>query len=363
MNPSDAPARGILAALLYGPGLLYRAAVSTRNAVYDAGWIRQHRLPGIVISLGNLTVGGTGKSPLCSYTASLLSESGYRVAVLSRGYGRMGGPAPLLVSDGRGLLADAAASGDEPYLIARDNPSVAVAVGADRAKAARLLLEVTSPEIILLDDAFQHRRVARDIDLVLVDGRDPWGNGRMLPLGPLREPLAAVSRADGLVVTRAHDPGPAGLAQTLERFNPNLTVFRARIEPRAFVRPDGEEISASALKGLSAYVFSGIARPEGFENDLRELGLRVCGHRRFADHHRFRRRDIEEIRRGSREAGAEMLVTTEKDLVRISGWPEDGPPLYALALSVSFSGEPSFPAWIVDRLHDLFESRRVSSRR
>ncbi|MFQ5876826.1 MAG: tetraacyldisaccharide 4'-kinase [Acidobacteriota bacterium] len=359
MSGAHAGARGAVAALLYAPGLLYRAAVAARNSLYDAGWIRARRLPCPVISIGNLTVGGTGKTPLCSFIAGMLSDSGYRVGVLSRGYRRASERTPLLVSDGRSLLAEARSCGDEPYLIARDNPSVPVAVGADRAAAARILFEASAPEVVVLDDAFQHRRVARDIDLLLVDGRDPWGNGRMLPLGPLREPLASVSRADAVVVTRADGTGDAELAPVLERYGPRLEVFHARIEPRAFVRPDGESLSPSALKGLSAYAFSGIARPDRFEREIEGLGLRVVGTRRFRDHHRFRSGDLEQLRRAARRAGAEVLVTTEKDLVRMSGAPERGAALlYALSLGVHFTDRRALPAWLLDRLHRLREGRR-----
>ena len=152
------------------PGLAYRAAVTLRNSLYDAGRLPSHRLSCAVISIGNLTVGGTGKTPMTSHVAALLRDSGYRVGVVSRGYRRRGGSAPLLVSNGRALLADAPSAGDEPYLIARDNPSVPVAIGADRVAAACLLVRSCSPEVLVLDDAFQHRRLARDLDLLPVDG-------------------------------------------------------------------------------------------------------------------------------------------------------------------------------------------------
>jgi tetraacyldisaccharide 4'-kinase len=339
--------------MLGAPAALYGAAMRARNALYDAGWLRVQRLPCPVISVGNLTVGGTGKTPLCSYLAGLLSDSGYRAALLSRGYRREGPSSPLLVSDGRRLLVDSRTAGDEPYLIARDNPSVPVAVGADRVDAARLLLESVSPEVILLDDAFQHRRIGRDIDLILVDGTDPWGNGRMLPLGPLREPPGGVRRADALVVTRSEGRIPDVLAPILERHHPQLAIFHARIEPRAFLRQDGESIPPVALKGLAAYVFSGIARPDRFEAELTRLGIRVVGVRQFRDHHRFRSRELEGIARAARAGGADVIVTTDKDLVRINDWPAGAPMPYALGLQVIFPKDSDLPAWLLDRLNDL----------
>ena len=339
--------------LLYPPGLLYRGVVALRNALYDTGCLRAVRLPCPVISIGNLTVGGTGKTPLTSFVAGLLRESGYRVAVASRGYRRRSGRAPLLVSDGRAILLDAAAAGDEPFLIARDNPAVPVAVGADRVAVAHLLLAACRPEVIVLDDAFQHRRLARDLDLLLVDGRDPWGNGNILPLGPLREPLPAVSRADALVVTRSEGRRPLALDRILERHNPRAAVFHCRLEPERFVRADGEPAAAAALKGFAAFAFSGIARPDRFEEDLAGLGLRVAGTRRFRDHHRYRRSDLDGIVHAARAVGAEVLVTTEKDLVRIDPLPEGAPPLYALALRVAFPRPPDFGGWLLDRLAAL----------
>jgi len=343
----DAPAARTILAL---PAMAYRAAVGLRNALYDSGRLPAHRLPCRVISIGNLTVGGTGKSPLTSWVASMLRESGYRVGVVSRGYGRTGARSAILVSDGKSILAEPRQAGDEPYLIARDNPAVPVAVGADRVEASRLLLRAAALEVIVLDDGFQHRRVARDVDLLLVDGRDPWGNGRMLPSGPLREPIASIARADACVLTRSDGHSPAGALAALERYNPGAALFHCRLEPRAFVRPDGESIGPASLKGFAAYAFSGIARPERFEEDLRSLGIRLAGTRRFFDHHRYRGGDLEQLARAARLCGADVLVTTEKDLVRIVETPEGSPPLYALAIQVIFPGGPGLQSWLLGRV-------------
>ncbi len=347
-----APGRAA-APVLRGLGLLYRGGVALRNALYDSGRLKTHRLPCAVIGIGNLTVGGTGKTPLTSSVAALLRESGYRVGVASRGYRRRSGARPLLVSDGRSILADAQAAGDEPFLIARDNPAVAVAVGADRVEACRLLIAAHAPEVIVLDDAFQHRRIARDLNLLLVDGRDPWDNGKMLPVGPLREPLSAVSRADAVVVTRSEGRRPAALVPILQRYSPEASVFHCRLEPGCFRRSDGESIALAALRGFAVYAFSGIARPARFEEDLARLGLRLVGARRFPDHHRYRRRELADLARAARATGAEVFVTTEKDLVRLVEPLEGSPPLYALALRVAHPEGPGLGAFILDRLARL----------
>ncbi len=342
--------RGAASIALAGPECLYRTAVRLRNFLYDSGLRHERRLPCVVVSLGNLTVGGSGKTPLTSFVAGLLRDAGYRVGVVSRGYGRRGRGAPLLVSDGRSILAEPDAAGDEPSLIARDNPAVPVAVGSDRFAAAHLLLSASPCDVLVLDDAFQHRQLGRDLNLLLVDGRDPWGNGRMLPRGPLREPLSAVLRADAVLVTRSEGRLPSALAAALARNNPAAAVFHCSMKARAFVRGDGETIGPAALKGLTAYAFSGIARPDRFEADLRDLGVRLAGTRRFADHHRFDRRDLEAIVAAARTARAEVLVTTEKDLVRLIETPADALPLYALAQAVVIGESDKLPAFLLDRL-------------
>lgn len=350
MTAADLRAPGPLAPILSVPGALYRCAVAVRNALYDSGRLPARRLPCPVLSVGNLSVGGTGKTPLTSFLAAILREAGYRVGVVSRGYGRRSGRRALLVSDGRSLVADAADAGDEPFLIARDNPAVAVAVGADRFEAARLLLARHPAEVILLDDGFQHRGLARDLDLLLLDGRDPWGNGKMLPLGPLREPLSATGRADAIVLTRSDGRRPASLDPILTRYNPDAAVFHCRLEAGTFVRPDGESVAPLSLRGFAAYAFSGIARPERFEEDLVALGLRLVGRRRFPDHHRYRPEQIDRLAREARARGAEVLVTTEKDLVRLDAPPDGASPLYALTLRVAPAGGGDLTAWLLDRL-------------
>jgi len=338
----------LLSAALLVPGLLYGTAVRVRNRLYDRGLLKVRRLPCPTIAFGNLTVGGTGKTPLTSFTAAALREAGYRVGILSRGY-RRSGRAALVVSDGRGLLADAAQAGDEPYLMARDNPAAAVAVGADRGAAADLLFAVAPTEVVLLDDAFQHRAVHRDVNILVVDGRDPFGNGRILPFGPLREPVDGVRRADAIVVTRGAGVPPPSLLRALERQHSDVPVFHAAIAPRGFAASSGEAAGIAALRSFSAYAFAGIARPERLEEDLGALGVRLAGVRHFPDHHPYRARDLDEIAAASRACGAEVLVTTEKDLVRLPALPPGSPPLFALSIGVTFP-DAAFTGFLLDRL-------------
>ncbi len=335
--------------ILLAPGaFIWRGIIGMRNALYDAGVLPARRLPCPVIAIGNLTVGGTGKTPIAAWVAAALRDAGRHVAVLSRGYGRRGG-GTRLVSDGRTVLVDVDQAGDEPYLIARDTPGVVVAVGADRFAAAALVRATAgAPDVIVLDDGFQHRRLHRDCDIVLVDGIDPWGNGRMLPRGPLREPVRALQRADAVVITRSTGAVPKDLAAALERHNPRARVMHCRLESDRFLRADGDPVDLAALRGFTAFVFSGIARPDRFEDEARRLGLRVVGSRRFADHHRYGAAELRETGEAARAAGAEILLTTEKDLVRILDPTPAGLPIHALRLRVVFGPGDDLKAWILD---------------
>jgi tetraacyldisaccharide 4'-kinase len=297
---------------------------------------------------------------MTSYAAGILEEAGYRVGILSRGYGRRG-RAPLLVSDGRRLQADASQAGDEPWLLARDHPASGVAVGGDRVAAAALLREALAPEVYLLDDAFQHRRVRRDLNLLLVDAGTIFGNGRILPFGPLREPVSGLRRADAVVLTRGDGAVPGPLARALERHHPTLPVFHARIAPTRFVGPDGDAADPGALAGLAAFAFAGIAGPERFFADVGARGTRLVGRRAFPDHHPYTARDLEAIARAARDAGAEVLVTTEKDRVRIAATPAGAPPLYALAVGVTIIGD-AFAGFLLDRLARVADARRQGAR-
>jgi tetraacyldisaccharide 4'-kinase len=347
-DPWERPA--LAQAALFLPSLLYRGAVRLRNALFDRGLLAQARLPWPVVAIGNLTAGGSGKTPVTSYLAGALLERGLAVAIASRGYGRAGHD-PVLVSDGTRLLAGPREAGDEPVLLARAHPRASVAVAADRRAAFRLVPQRPAPRVLLLDDAFQHRAVARDLDLLLVDAEAPFGNGRILPFGPLREPVSGLRRADALVVTRGDGACPPALRDALERHHPNAPIFHARIAPSRLDRADGPPLPLDTLRGRPVFALSGIARPGRFEADLRRLGARIVGSRRFPDHHPFTPSEWTSVAREAGAAGAEMIVTTEKDRVRL---PEAAaparPPLTVLAIAASFPGRADLADFVHDRL-------------
>jgi tetraacyldisaccharide 4'-kinase len=329
---------------------VYSGAVRLRNRLYDAGVLRVRRLDAPVVAIGNLTVGGTGKTPVTGFLAEALRARGFDVAVLSRGYGRTAAE-PRLVSDGRRLVAGAAEAGDEPLLLARDHPGVAVAVSGDRVAAARLLPAPRGPRIVLLDDAFQHRGLHRDANLLLVDAESPFGNGRILPLGPLREPPEGVRRADLILLTRGDGSIPPSLRRLLERHHPTVPVFHIALRPRLVRGPDGDLAPLAVVAGRPVFAFSGIARPERFEEDLRSTGARIAGTHRFRDHHPFSDADLAEIAAEALRSGAEHLVTTEKDRVRLPALPASSPPLSSLVLGVEEIPAPG----LVDRLMTLLQ--------
>ncbi len=316
----------------------YGLAVRVRAALYQSGWLPQRRLPSRVVSVGNLTVGGTGKTPVVISLSQWLLSRGKRVAVLSRGYRRHGSSPMLLVSDGRTIIADPAEAGDEPYLIAQRCPEAVVAVGANRYRLGRWVLERFPVDYFVLDDGFQHLALHRDVDLLLVDASDPTGLEALLPAGRLREPLSAAARATALVLTRC-DPtvGVPGTLASLPALTANgIRPIRIQFRAEAFI-----DVVTGAVQGLesasgrAAVAFSGIGNVESFRRLLTEQGLKLVGEVVFADHHQYTQRDLQAIQDRARRDGAELVVTTEKDAVKIGqlvGSQDDGPRILALRL-------------------------------
>jgi len=305
--------------LLFAISLLYGGVVKLREILYKKGVLKSKRLPCKVISVGNLTVGGTGKTPMTIYLANKLTRRGYKVAVISRGYGGGAEKSGGIVSDGQVIFMDPQMAGDEPFLIARNLKNVPVVVGQNRFSAGMSAIRHFSPDVIILDDAFQHLQLERDIDLVLLDSRCPFGNGHLLPRGPLREPLSALLRADAFIFTRSdHINTPPISHFSLPTSHSFLTshvpyLYKLTGEKDS----DSESYYISMLKGQKAYAFSGIAKNDDFRRTIAELGCELVGFSAFPDHHRYSDKDFELISRSAKAAKADILVTTEKDEVRI----------------------------------------------
>ncbi len=319
----------VLRTLLVLPAVLYGLVARVRNALYDAGVLRAHRVPNaVVISVGNLTAGGTGKTPVVMELARAALAAGRKPAILTRGYRR----------------GDSVES-DEAKLLARALPDVPLVVGADRRKTAAAAV-AHGANVLLLDDGFQHRRLARDIDLVLLDARDPFGGDWQLPRGFLREPGSGLARASAVLITRAQRASPAALMAlrsiVTTKAKRVVPIVAENHRPVALV-----DLAASTsapldrVRGRRVLAFSGIGDPEALRETLEALGASVVSSLAFPDHHAFAATDLDSIRRAARDV--ECVVTTEKDAMRLGGFALDRP-LYALRIAAEFEIGPDLDA-------------------
>lgn len=306
-------------AALLAPAKLYEYGVRTRIALYEMGYLDKVKLRAPIISVGNLSVGGTGKTPLVAFLARYLQSEGHQVAVLSRGYRRQS-RGRVEVSTEDSVLATPGEAGDEPALLAAACPGVRVVVDRDRAAAGAWLEGRVPVSVFLLDDGFQHLRLARDLNIVLVDATDPVGGERMLPFGRLREPLTSLRRADAIIVTRSDQPFDQVAVKRL------ISAYCIADTPVFYGYHDvvgvhlagsTETIGRLSLSRRRVAVFSGIARPERFDSDLEHLGMQIVARRRFSDHHRYDLNDLQPLLKEATRAGAEAIVTTEKDEVNL----------------------------------------------
>ena len=329
----------------------YGAAVGLRNTAYDRGWVTSVRLPCRVVSVGNLTVGGTGKTVCVELIAKKLLAQGRRVAILSRGYGGSSDPYWLrwendrLVVNGAGRASRRLA--DEPQCLVRRLPGVPVVVGGRREESGRLACATLGAEIAILDDGFQHRRVQRDCDIVLVHARMPFIGWAMLPRGPMREPLAALARAHVIIATKADEAlGTLGaLAERLRSFNDEAAFVTASHEPTELVDgATGERQDLARLAGMRVGLLSSIGDPSGFEATVNRLQASVVWHRTFPDHHPYCAEDWAKIVEWAMASRPDAVVTTEKDWVRLQPYigsrTSDIVPLWVLGVQMKIlSGE------------------------
>jgi tetraacyldisaccharide 4'-kinase len=321
----------------------YRGLLGVREWLYARGALRSRSLGCPVVSIGNLTVGGTGKTPAAELAVRTLVELGHRPAVVSRGYGRRS-KGIQIVADAASIRLDAEEAGDEPFLLARRLPGVPVVVGANRYDAGRAAVERFGVTAVVLDDGFQHRTLAKSLEIVMARADRPWGNGCLLPAGPLREPLTALARADLIVAVGAGDA--AEVARAASAHAPAVPVLRAAHAPAecwewASMRPRGVE----ALRGARLLAFAGIAAPESFRRTLEETGARLAGLVSFRDHHWYTREDLARLDARAAEAGVEALVTTEKDWARLRVLPPIACPVLVLSVTlVLLSGEADWLA-------------------
>jgi tetraacyldisaccharide 4'-kinase len=318
----------------------YGAGAWIHRALYRRGVLRRSYFPGRVVSVGNLVAGGTGKTPLAAWIATNLHRRGHKVALASRGYGRRGGDAVRVVSDGRFVHSRAELAGDEAMVLAARAPRVPVLVGRDRALVGWRAQSAFGAEVLVLDDGFQHHRLQRDIDLVLFDGGLGLGNRRMLPRGPLREPLSALRCAQAVGVVDG--PLPPADAALIRRVATGAHRFEARRAP-AGLRPlrGGDSISPELLRGAEVGLLAALAYPAEFRRTLESLGAHVVAERTFRDHHRYRERDLRGL-----AAEAPVWVTTEKDAFKIRpAWRGDAD-LRVLRIELAVAEPERLLGWI-----------------
>ena len=360
-----------VALVLYLCSLGYCGAVKLRELAYKNKTIRSKRLSCAVISIGNITVGGTGKTPMTIYIAKLMKELGYKAAVISRGY--KGGAEKIggVVSNGRKICMGPEQTGDEPYMIALNLTGFPVAVGQNRFEAGKIVIKKFDPDVIILDDAFQHLKIDRDINIVLLDKTHPVGNTCLIPRGILREPVAALQRGDVFILTRSDNKRPEYLPQ-LRKFTRDKPVFESFHEPYIFKivpgetgRPgkiisDGASDNFDFLKNKNLYLFSGIAVNNDFYRSVKKLKGNIKGFLEFSDHYEYSDKDFDNILQSAKKANADFIITTEKDYARIAhrvNWPID---LLVIGVEIVFKEKKDiFHAFIKNRLEHIVKYKEA----
>jgi tetraacyldisaccharide 4'-kinase len=299
---------------------IYGIFVKARNACYRQGIFRKQQVGVPVVSVGNLTSGGTGKTPLVEWIARELASMGRNVCVLTRGYGR-DDPSPRVVASNRKeILADVKQTGDEAFMLAeRLKGEAAVICDADRISAAGWAIENLGSDVFVLDDAFQHQQIARDLNILTVDATNPWGNRRSIPSGILREPISELSRSDCVIITRADSQNPRRLHDEIEKIHPGMTVLLSRMKHTQLreVGQNSSMMDPDEIKALSFGAFCGIGNSESFFSLLRSEGYSLAYERSFRDHYNFRQTDVDEIVRAARDKGAQAILTTAKDAAKL----------------------------------------------
>jgi tetraacyldisaccharide 4'-kinase len=329
----------------------YTGAVLTRSTLYRRGILKSCKLGRPVISVGNLTVGGSGKTPLVALLARLLLKNGLNPAILTRGYGRQRGPRLIDLPPDTSRSPDPRATGDEPAWLAASLPEVPIVICADRFRAGRFAEKEFGVRSHLLDDGFQHLQLARDVDVVALDVTQDLLRGAILPAGRLREPLRALARAHFVVLTRTELADSATLEQAIARIHPAPQVFSSRVRINSLRNVlSGERIAPEAFAGLPAFGFCGIGNPRAFFADLARWGFRAVGSRAFPDHYIYSMADAALIERLARECHAEILLTTEKDAMNLPSEWKPGVEALACAIQIEMLQPGAFEQAILARI-------------
>jgi len=349
----------IMASFLYGLSFLFSGIVQCRYYLYEHRILRNKPLGCLVVVVGNLTVGGTGKTPVVEKFARILNERGRKVAILSRGYKSKKEPLPKklwrklthgeeappkIVSNGEEVLLDSEVAGDEPYMLARNLPGVVVLCDKNRVKAGSYAIRKFGCDTLILDDGLQYLPLKGKLNLLLVDKTNPFGNQHLLPRGILREPVKHLNRASYIFLTKSDGEEDEALLELIRENNPKAEIIECAHKPQFLKSVDSdEELSLDALKDAHIAAFSGIASPESFEKMLRDFGAEIRYNQRFLDHHRFTRNEIERLYQKVGGLDLDMIVTTEKDAVRLFEDIKPPIPIYYLRLEIDIlSGGEDF---------------------
>jgi tetraacyldisaccharide 4'-kinase len=337
---------------------LYETIVGARNSLYETGVFKSHWLGAKTISVGNITVGGTGKTPFVAFVAEVLAETGEKVCILTRGYGRENPRKQVLVSDGEKIIADVRAAGDEPFELAGKLLGKAIVVAdANRATAGNWAREKFAVTAFVLDDAFQHRRVKRDLDIVCIDATNPFGNGETLPTGILREPLKNLKRADAIVITRANlVEGVSDLQTRIAKYNRLCPIFVSENRISRLVNLKDFAANFSDLRGTSSHeqlttgsylAFCALGNPNNFFKQLRGENFNLVHAETFPDHHFYAPKDVAKLVAKAKQANAEALLTTAKDAVKLKDLNVDLP-CFVAESEMIFRRENDFRQWLLE---------------
>lgn len=352
-------------ALLWLPAKLYEIGVRLRVAAYETGYLKQKRVGATVISIGNITVGGVGKTPMAEFIARYLKSEGHDVAILTRGYGRKSRGLRLL-NDPRAGRASAQVShrefGDEPLMLARALPDVPVIVNTDRFDGGTWAEKELNSDVLILDDAYQHLGAARDLNLLLIDATDPFGGFEMAPFGRLREPLYGLKRADVVIITRADRPFDQAQTNAIIKHFCGAQVpvmyFYSSITGLRHLASD-ESYELREFAGWNVAVLCGIGNPHAFADDILQAGMNIISENFFRDHHVFTQQDFDRVLQAARDSGADAIVTTEKDAVRLEGLALSEFPLYAAQLKIESEDEVRLKSLLL-RMVSEAERKRAS---
>jgi tetraacyldisaccharide 4'-kinase len=312
--------------ILFPLALFYGGVIFLRNLFYSTKFFISKKLPTKVLSIGNITTGGTGKTPAVIFLTKLLSEKGIKCAILSRGYGRKT-TGTQLVTDGKTQVLDWRKFGDEPSLMAKLLPGIPIVVDSKRYRGGMFLVDNFKPEVIILDDAFQHRSIERDLDIVLINSKDNKKDYKLLPYGVLREPASSLKRADVLIFTKTNLMAPNDFLNKIVK-STKTPVYLSTLKAQNTIAQDGRPIQIK--KGLNAIALSAIADTKGFLITLKQTGITVVEHFDFLDHHNYQQSDIDRISKQMKRLNVETLITTEKDMIKLADLEFNGIKIYTV---------------------------------